>query len=104
MANAPPRTDPMRLARAYQEMQYPRVLPVYAPLLVDTQGNLWMGSYPVPGNGSVDWVVFSDSGANIGALRVPANLKIVDVGVDYVLGIWRDEVGVDSVRMYSLLK
>jgi len=104
VANASAGTNPVLLERAYRDMEYPEVFPAYASLMVDGSENIWMEGFPIPGRSVRDWMVFSRSGATVATLRVPSNLRIVEVGTDYVLGVWRDAVNVDFVKMYSLIK
>ena len=56
------------------------------------------------GAAEVRWSVFESSGAWLGDVVVPSRLQVLEVGVDYVLGIWHDELDEESVRVYSLLK
>jgi hypothetical protein len=38
----------------------------------------------------------------IGRVNAPVALTITDAGTDWVLGIWRDQDGVQTVRLYDL--
>jgi hypothetical protein len=48
------------------------------------------------------WDVFDPTGRWMTTLTMPVAFEIHDVGEDYILGIWRDEMDVEYVRMYSL--
>jgi hypothetical protein len=38
----------------------------------------------------------------LGEVALPSTLGVTEIGEDYVLGTWRDEMDVEYVRMYSL--
>ena len=40
----------------------------------------------------------------MGDLNTPRNLKITDIGEDYVLGVFRDEMDVMRIHLHRLLK
>lgn len=93
-----------REARAgFGALEYPKVFPPYAALVIDVLNNLWVESFPVPGR-EREWTVYSDSGVPVAQLRVDAAYQILEAGRDYVLGIWRDELEVEYVRVYKLQK
>ena len=43
-----------------------------------------------------------DSDAN--TVVRPPGFRPHDIGADYVLGVWRDELGIEFVRMYDLIE
>ena len=47
----------------------------------------------------------SQSGGRwLGDIETPPNGRVWDIGNDYVLGVWQDELDVQQVRMYRLVK
>lgn len=66
--------------------------------------NLWVQDYPSPGAATVPWTVFDPRGVMLGQVALPAGFRATDIGADYVLGVWTDELGVERVRVYSLRK
>ncbi len=40
----------------------------------------------------------------LGVVETPPRFQISQIGSDFMLGRWRDELGVEHVRMYELLK
>jgi len=81
----------------------PDRLPAYEQLLLDRAGNLWVAEYLVLEE-TPTWQVFAPDGRWLGTVATPADGRIMDIGEDYVLGVWRDEMGVETVRMYGLVK
>jgi hypothetical protein len=79
------------------------MLPTYEQLLVDRRGNIWMAEYRVLEEAHV-WQVFDPEGHWLGSVTLPDGGRISEIGEDYVLGVWRDEMDVETVRMYGLIK
>ncbi len=98
------RVDARALEKLYREIEYPSAFPPYATLMVDGLDNLWIEGYPIPGEDLREWSIHSKAGAGIAVLWVPSNLQLLEAGRDYVLGVWRDELDVEYVRVYSLVK
>lgn len=73
-------------------------------LIVDPDGNLWVMHVRVPGESDRGWSVFDPDGRWLGDVRVPTELRVTDIGADYVVGVWRDEAGVQAIRVYDLVK
>jgi hypothetical protein len=93
-----------QMASALAEIPRPDHNPVFAALLIDREHNLWIEDFPAPGAPSVAWTVFDRKGAMLGQVTLPAAFRPTDIGGDYVLGVWADELGVERVRMYPLQK
>jgi len=89
-------------ARNLEEMPYPATYPAFADAVADPQGNLWLLDYPRPGNDERRWTVFSPEGTALGTVVTPPGLRMLDVGSDYLLGVWQDDLDVEYVRLYRL--
>jgi hypothetical protein len=50
------------------------------------------------------WTVFDTEGRLLGALEIAGRVRVVDIGSDYVLGVWQDDLDVERVILYELLK
>jgi hypothetical protein len=73
-----------------------------ARLVIDTTGRVWLGEYHRPGDQEQAWWIFTVDGRMVGRVNVPVRLTITDAGADWVLGTWRDEDGVQTIRLYDL--
>lgn len=73
--------------RRLAEARYPETLPAFDWFLVDTPGNLWVRSVPIPGDDTTTWSVFNSDGAWVTDVTLPAQFRpaIFDIGEDYVL-------------------
>lgn len=89
--------------RALSEMTLPDELPYFGQIIVEDDGTRWLKRFRAPGIAENDtWRVFSADGTLIGRVETPARLEVHEVGADFVLGVWKDDLGVESVRRYSL--
>ena len=73
-----------------------------ARLVVDAADRLWVGEYRRPGDREQVWWIFTVDGRMVGRVNVPINLMILDAGTDWVLGTWRGQDDVLTVRLYDL--
>jgi hypothetical protein len=97
------RDDPL-LRRAHQEMPHAATVPFYSRALGDDAGNLWLREYDVPEEPEPAWMIFDPEGRLLGTVALPADFTPSHIGEDFVLGVWRDELDVERVRMYGLEK
>jgi hypothetical protein len=94
-------TTLLRPSNAGAELPHRSTHPFFDALLIDATGHIWVREPPV-GSAPRAWLVFDPSGAWLGAISVPVSLNLTDIGRDYVLGVHRDELGIESVRLYRL--
>lgn len=80
----------------------PDALPAWLDLAVDAEGQTWLRDFAWEDQDSVTWRVFSVEGVLTASLVMPGRLEVQAIGRDWVLGIWRDELGVESIRLYGL--
>ncbi|MBW3553970.1 MAG: hypothetical protein KY466_10690 [Gemmatimonadetes bacterium] len=78
-------------------------MPAFDEILGDREGLVWVraGSERDP---KPAWRVVDADGAVAGTVTTPPGLRITDVGPDYVLGIWRDQLEVEYVQMHRLVR
>ena len=93
-----------RLNQLFFEWEYPATQPLYDQLFVDHGANVWVRHFAIMQEEAARWTVFDRSGRWLGELLLPSRLIIKDIGEDYVIGVWEDEMGVESVRIYSITK
>ena len=78
--------------------------PAFASVIVDKHNHLWVEEYEFPGEerpGSL-WTVFDAEGRVLGFVETPNGLEILEIGEDYILGRWRDELEVEYVQVWEL--
>jgi hypothetical protein len=79
--------------------------PPYETILLDRSGNLWVKLGPTAGatSESVDFLVFDPEGVLLGEVVLP-NIQVLEIGDDYVLGVYRDELEIQYVQVHDLVK
>jgi len=92
------------LERSLAEMPVPPAFPSFDRLEVDRDGNLWAEAFRRPIATDRSWTVLASDGALLGAVSVPPDLVITDIGGDYVLGIATDELGIERIRLHAIRK
>ena len=91
----------------------PTTMPLVRRIEVDALGNLWVEQYtPSPADPVRFWV-FGPDGQVEAAIDIPDGLSRspppmadpwIEIGDDYFLGVWVNELDVETVRKYRLIK
>jgi hypothetical protein len=90
------------IKRVYLQMPIPKIKPSFQALMVDAAGWLWAELYRVDDEAAAVWMVFDREGKARGTVAMPGGLEVFQIGRDYVLGRWRDDLSVEHVRRYAL--
>jgi len=103
MASTPEQRRELEVMTA--SLLYPDTRAAYSNLLADPTGAVWLRTgrtfSRTPGL-DPEWTILAHDGAWLGTLRLPERFVLMEVGEDYLLGTWRDELGIESVRLYGL--
>ena len=84
------------------DLPLPELVPSTERLIVDGEGGVWAQRYRLPWETSFVWDVISPDGDFVGTVTTPPDLTIYQIGSDFVLGVHRDSIGVQSVRLHAL--
>ncbi len=99
------RRDLASVERALLEVAYPEAVPAFSQLLVDSEEYLWVRHYKQRwSQGPETWSVFAPEGYLLGTIDTPERLQVRQIGGDFILGIWTDELEVRYVRKYDLVR
>ena len=82
---------------------FPETLPAYRSFIAGDDGSLWVERYTLPSE-QPSWAVFRDDGRYLGVVETPIGGQVTHIGGDFVLVIWEDELEVEHVQMYELIK
>ena len=79
------------------------VRPAYSQILLDQMGYLWVERGPAAGEplNSVEFLVFDPGGAWLGMVTLPA-IRVLEIGNEYVLGVYQDEFEVQYLHVYGV--
>ncbi len=103
----------LHLPPGLREQPMAPTLPAVKSIHLDAAGNLWVEPHSRHGAEMPPFEVYAPDGTWLGTVAVPPGLQLenrvglptgFEVGDDYVLGVWRDELGVEYVRVYGLTK
>jgi 6-bladed beta-propeller len=72
--------------------------------IADAAGNLWIPGFVTPFDSATDWTVLDAGGRWLGSVSMPSAFRPEEIGTDYVLGVWKDEFDVETIRRYALDK
>lgn len=88
----------------YEDIPFPDTLPAFEALSLQHGGRLWVKetSLDNPALTAWSWSVFDSDGRPLGAVELPAGFQPLEIGTDYVLGLWEDDLGVEYVQLYDL--
>lgn len=97
--------DDRRFARRrWESVPTPATLPAYEDVLVDRLGNVWVQHFEVPGALERLWSVFAGDGEWLGDVAFPDRFRPLEIGGTYVLGRFGDELDVEHVQLWELIK
>jgi hypothetical protein len=103
----PPRVAQQRRDMA-NGMVFPDHHPAYLSIHPGASGHVWVMAgppgYPTTVDAPTTWDVFGPSGAWLGSMTFPARFVVHEIGESHVAGVWRDEMDVQRVRVYELVK
>lgn len=92
------------IERRLRETPYPETMPAHDALHVDALGHLWVQEYtpPFEEGGTDRWRIYDPEGRQVATAELASGAVIYEIGEDYVLGRWQDELDLEYVRMYRL--
>lgn len=97
-----PEEDQARLRELNEGMTLVDFFPAFQALHSDPLGHLWVQEYRFPGHDENIWTVFDADGRVRGFVETPRSLTVFEIGADYILGTTTDELGVESVQLWTL--
>ena len=95
---------PQFFVQAIEDMPSPETRPAYADIMVDPTGAVWLRPFlgQSEEGGPEHWVVLATDGAWLGRVEIPADFRVMEIGVDEILGVWTDELDVPNPQVLRL--
>jgi len=102
--------------QAFRDLQHADVMPAFGvptwigraeggpDMLADAAGNLWVFENYRPGEYRNHFTVFSPDGVWLGSVAVPEHFTPSQIGTDFLIGTWTDEMGFVHVRRHRLIR
>jgi len=94
----------MQRVRELQLARLPHrsTLPAFARVLVDAEGAVWMEEFRADPEAPPAWSVFDAGGRWLGRVATPAGLDVRQIGGPWLIGVRRDELGVERVAVHAI--
>ncbi len=105
--------DVAMLRRLWRARPRAPTLPILRSVYLDATGHVWLRPYHVAGAEPPPFEIHAPDGTWLGSVSLPPGLQqtllqyqapYMDIGEDYLLGVWTDELDVQYVRMYRIKK
>ena len=87
-----------------ETLELPTTVPQFRSLAIQEGGRIWVEEFRIPAeaNGPSTWQVYDSAGAHLGEAVLPAGFRPFSITRDEVMGLWRDELDVEFIRVYEL--
>ncbi|HVT43401.1 MAG TPA: 6-bladed beta-propeller, partial [Thermoanaerobaculia bacterium] len=92
------------MERMLSVLPFPGTMPPYDRAIADSEGNVWLSDYRPARHEPATWRVFSPDGVFLGSIDAPAQFEVIQIGTDFILAHWSDEMDVEHIRVYALNK
>jgi hypothetical protein len=93
-----------QIRAGFRDIPHADYMPAFEAILLDSEGHLWVEDYNVPGDTLRTWTVFDEGGVPVTRLSLSTDNRVLDIGRDYVLAVFEDDLGVEYVRSYPLTR
>ena len=105
--------DPSWTLESFRALNGDEQVPVFSDFLIDGGEFVWVRDYDPrvhathlgglagPGSGG-EWGILDSTGRRLHLLAMPKDFEPLDIDADHLIGVRRDEVGVESVRVYRI--
>ena len=90
--------------RTFDDFPLLESFPAFASIVVDELDHVWVREFGTPGDERALWVVFDPNGVALGRIETPVGLEVYQIGADYILGRARDQLDVEGVQKWPLVR
>lgn len=97
-----PEQNQARVRAMLADVPAARAFPPYGEIAADALGDLWVADYAPPGDQHPTWTIFDADGKLSGRVSTPPGVRILEIGEDYLLGVYRDDLGVEYLHQYAV--
>jgi hypothetical protein len=104
VADASDATRAPEIRQDLSALPVPDALPAFAGLRADSRGYLWVERSRTPGDPTPVHDILDLEGRVVGWVALPEELEILEIGPDYLLGLHRDELEVEYLRVYGVTR
>jgi hypothetical protein len=103
-ADAEDENQARQTRESFEEMPLPDFMPAFADLEAAALGYLWIEEYSARADAPPAYTILDPDGGLVGSLTLPREVTVLEIGADYLLGLYRDELEVEYVQLYRLTR
>ena len=95
-----------RRRREYRAVPVAEYFPAFQSIMTDAAAHLWVEEYEAPTDdfAARPWTVFDPDGRVLGFFETPKDWLIHEIGEDYILVWTQDELDVETVQVWPLVR
>lgn len=82
--------------------EWPAYKPAHGQVILASDGALWVAAAGADETRPQRWEVIAPDGRLLGGVTMPARFRPMDVGAEYVAGLWNDDLDVTYLRVYRV--
>jgi hypothetical protein len=82
----------------------PEFLPLVDQVFFDLEQNLWLRRFCAGESPEAVWEIHSREGQFLALIRMPSNLELLEIGRDYLLGVQKDSLDIETVVKFGLVR
>ena len=88
----------------YETIDFPSTMPAFRSLAIQEGGRVWVEEFRVPTDVPMPstWQIYDRRGLHLGQAVLPAGFRPTSISSDQVIGVWKDELDVEYIRVYAL--
>lgn len=101
-----PAAVPPFIRQLVEDLPAPATRPAYANMLVDPSGAVWLELFRGVSEQDrpQEWLILDADGTWLGTVEVPDRFTLMEVRMDTMLGVWRDELDVEHPQVLRLTR
>jgi hypothetical protein len=89
-------------ADAWRGLPSAPTVPAFGDILVDSRNRIWVQSYSYDEKAEQTWTLFAENGLLLGRVVTPPGLRVMDIGVDRIVGVSLHDSGSERVLVFGL--
>jgi hypothetical protein len=92
------------LRQTLSEIPQPGTFPALAAVAVDGLDRVWVSTFEGYSSATARWLVLDPRrGQILATASLPSDLRVMEIGADYIVGVRRDEDGAERVTLHTLV-
>lgn len=94
--------DSARAKAVLPPQSLPSTMPLFSAAVAGADGEVWIRRFDMDDTAPQRFILVNREGIAVARATIPAGMEIQHVGVNYLLGVSRDSLGVESIELRAL--